>query len=139
VGSQIVPGAPEAVRWLRDQELTVRLTTNTDSVTPAALADRLARRGFPASENELVAPVAVAAQQLASAPPARVLGKPSPEFFTAPAGGARPQPGHRTGRRRRPGGRHRGGRVVGAATVRARNGWTDRRLAGTPVGAFAPR
>jgi HAD superfamily hydrolase (TIGR01458 family) len=73
VGSRVVPGAPEAVRWLRDQGLTVRFTTNTDSVTPAALADRLARRGFPASEDELVTPVAVAVQQLAAAPPARVL------------------------------------------------------------------
>jgi HAD superfamily hydrolase (TIGR01458 family) len=73
VGSRVVPGAPEAVRWLRDQGLTVRFTTNTDSVTPGALADRLARRGFPASEDELVTPVAVAAQQLAAAPSARVL------------------------------------------------------------------
>ena len=40
VGSQVVPGAPEAVRWLRDQSVAVRFTTNTDSVTPAALADR---------------------------------------------------------------------------------------------------
>jgi glycerol-1-phosphatase len=33
VGSQVVPGAPGAVRWLRDQGLTVRFTTNTDSIT----------------------------------------------------------------------------------------------------------
>jgi ribonucleotide monophosphatase NagD (HAD superfamily) len=32
VGSQVVPGAPGAVRWLRDQGLTVRFT-NTDSIT----------------------------------------------------------------------------------------------------------
>jgi HAD superfamily hydrolase (TIGR01458 family) len=73
VGSQVVPGAPEAVRWLRDQGLTVRFCTNTDSVAPAALADRLARRGFPASPEELVTPVAVAARRFASAPRARVL------------------------------------------------------------------
>jgi Haloacid dehalogenase-like hydrolase len=66
VGSQIVPGAPQAVRWLRSQGLTVRFTTNTDSIAPAALADRLARLGFPAAEDELVTPVAVAA------PPVRV-------------------------------------------------------------------
>ena len=53
VGSQVVPGAPEAVRWLRDQGLTVRFTTNTDSVAPAALADRLAQLGFQTSEEEL--------------------------------------------------------------------------------------
>jgi ribonucleotide monophosphatase NagD (HAD superfamily) len=73
VGSQVVPGAPETVRWLRDQGLTVRFTTNTDSVTPAALADRLARLGFPAAEDELVTPVAVAARLFASAPRTRVL------------------------------------------------------------------
>jgi Haloacid dehalogenase-like hydrolase len=73
VGSQVVPGAPEAVRWLRAQGLTVRFTTNTDSIPPAALADRLARLGFPASEEELVTPVAVAAQLFASTDEARVL------------------------------------------------------------------
>ena len=34
--------------------LTVRFTTNTDSVTPDALADRLVRRGFEVAEDELV-------------------------------------------------------------------------------------
>jgi glycerol-1-phosphatase len=60
VGSQVVPGAPEAVRWLRDQGLTVRFCTNTDSIAPAALADRLARLGFQTSAEELVTPIAVA-------------------------------------------------------------------------------
>jgi HAD superfamily hydrolase (TIGR01458 family) len=73
VGSQVVAGAPQAVRWLRDQGLTVRFTTNTDSVTPATLADRLTRLGFPTSQGELVTPVAVAARLLASTPQARVL------------------------------------------------------------------
>ena len=73
VGSQVVPGAPEAVRWLRDQGVAVRFTTNTDSVTPAALADRLRRFGFEASEEELVTPVAVAARLFGSTPKAPVL------------------------------------------------------------------
>ena len=73
VGSRVVPGASEAVRWLRDQGLTVRFTTNTDSIPPAALADRLAQRGLEASEDELVTPVAVAARLLAPDPAARVL------------------------------------------------------------------
>jgi hypothetical protein len=30
------------MRWLRDQGLTVRFTTNTDATAPAARADRLA-------------------------------------------------------------------------------------------------
>jgi HAD superfamily hydrolase (TIGR01458 family) len=73
VGSRMVAGAPETVRWLRDQGLTVRFCTNTDSIAPATLADRLARRGLPASEDELVTPVAVAARLFASAPEARVV------------------------------------------------------------------
>jgi HAD superfamily hydrolase (TIGR01458 family) len=73
VGSQVVPGAPEAVRRLRDQGLTVRFTTNTDSLPPAALADRLARLGFPATQDELVTPIAVAARLFGSMPGARVL------------------------------------------------------------------
>jgi len=73
VGSQVVPGAPETVRWLRAQGLTVRFTTNTDSIPPAALADRLARLGLQATEDELVAPTAVAAQLFASTDEARVL------------------------------------------------------------------
>ena len=67
VGSQVVPGAPEAVRWLRAQGLTVRFCTNTDSLTPAALAERLAGRGFEVGEDELVTPVQVAARLLAAA------------------------------------------------------------------------
>jgi HAD superfamily hydrolase (TIGR01458 family) len=73
LGGRVVPGAPEALRWLRDQGLAVRFCTNTDSVTPAALAERLAERGFPAATDELVTPVAVAARLLGSAPEARVL------------------------------------------------------------------
>jgi len=73
VGSRVVDGAPEAVRWLREQGLTVRFCTNTDSVTPAALAERLRGRGFPVGEDELVTPVAVAAQLLGADPEARVL------------------------------------------------------------------
>jgi HAD superfamily hydrolase (TIGR01458 family) len=73
VGSQVVAGAPEAVRWLRDQGLTVRFCTNTDSITPAALADRLARLGFQTSADELVTPIAVAERLFGAAPEARVL------------------------------------------------------------------
>jgi HAD superfamily hydrolase (TIGR01458 family) len=73
VGSQVVEGAAETVRWLREQGLTVRFCTNTDSVAPGALAERLARLGFGADEGELVTPVQVAARLLAGAPDARVL------------------------------------------------------------------
>jgi ribonucleotide monophosphatase NagD (HAD superfamily) len=95
VGSQVVPGAPEAVRWLRAQGLTVRFTTNTDSITPTALADRLARLGFPATEDELVTRVAVAARRFASTDEARVLA--------VAADGVRQGAGRLPGRTGRPG------------------------------------
>lgn len=72
-GSRVVPGAPEAVGRLREQGLTVRFCTNTDSVAPAELAERLAGRGFEVGADELVTPVQVAARLLAAAPEARVL------------------------------------------------------------------
>jgi HAD superfamily hydrolase (TIGR01458 family) len=78
VGTQVVPGAAETVRWLRDQGLVVRFCTNTDSVAPAALAERLAGLGFGAGEDELVTPVQVAARLLGSAPEARVLAVAAP-------------------------------------------------------------
>ena len=135
VGSQVVPGAPETVRWLRAQGLTVRFTTNTDSIPPTALADRLAGPGERATHvlvadpsygatyddldagfralragAELVATqvnrVAVRDDgehldtggwvrllEYATGQTARVLGKPSPEFFTAPS--MRSAGGHR--------------------------------------------
>jgi HAD superfamily hydrolase (TIGR01458 family) len=86
VGSQVVAGAPEAVRWLRDQGLTVRFCSNTDSISPAALADRLAQRGFPAAEEELVTPVAVAARLFGSMPEARVLAVAADEVRQLLAG-----------------------------------------------------
>jgi HAD superfamily hydrolase (TIGR01458 family) len=73
VGSRVVDGAPEVVRWLRERGLAVRFCTNTDSVTPAELAERLRGRGFPVDEDELVTPVAVAVGLLGSEPQARVL------------------------------------------------------------------
>jgi HAD superfamily hydrolase (TIGR01458 family) len=73
VGSQVVDGAPEAVRWLRERGLAVRFCTNTDSVTPAELAERLRGRGFPVDQDELVTPIQVATQVLGGEPEARVL------------------------------------------------------------------
>ena len=72
-GSRVVPGAPEAVGRLRALGLTLRFCTNTDSVAPAALAERLAGRGFEVGEDELVTPVQVAARLLAAARDARVV------------------------------------------------------------------
>jgi hypothetical protein len=108
-----MPGAPEAVRWLRDHGLTVRFCTNTDSTAPATHVlvadpsegatdqDLDAALGALRAGAKLVAtqvnPIAVRddGQHLdtggwvrlledATGTAARVRGKPSPEFFTAP-------------------------------------------------------
>ena len=71
VGSRVVDGAPAAAARLRERGLAVRFCTNTDSVTPAALAGRLGGRGFQVAEDELVTPIQVAVQVLG--PEARVL------------------------------------------------------------------
>ena len=60
VGTQVVPGAAEAVRYLRDAGIAVRFTTNTDSVTPATLVHRLAAMGVIAALDEVLTPVVLA-------------------------------------------------------------------------------
>jgi hypothetical protein len=47
LGSRVIPGAPEAVRWLRDQGLTVRFCANTDS-KPGGSVRRTVMARFPA-------------------------------------------------------------------------------------------
>ncbi len=60
-GGRAVPGAGDAVAWLRARPLPLRFTSNTDSVTPAELVTRLAGMGVGAAEEELLTPVVVAA------------------------------------------------------------------------------
>lgn len=72
-GSKPVPGAADAVGRLRAAGLIVRFTTNTDSVTAAALAERLTGMGVPAAEEDFVTPVTVAAELFAGIPGCRVL------------------------------------------------------------------
>jgi len=168
VGSQVVPGAPETVRWLRAQGLTVRFTTNTDSISPTALADRLAGPGERAthvlvadpghgatyddldaafralrSEAQLVTTQVnriarrddgehldtggwVRLLEHATGQTARVLGKPSPEFLTAPpnALGRGAQSALVVGDDLAAD--IGGGHAVGAATVLVRSGKGDR-------------
>lgn len=60
VGSQVIDGAADAVRRLRDLGIAVRFTTNTDSVTPATLVRRLAGLGVEAAVDEVLTPVVLA-------------------------------------------------------------------------------
>jgi HAD superfamily hydrolase (TIGR01458 family) len=67
-----LPGAVEAVTWLREQGLAVKLLTNTTSRTRATIAATLAQAGFPVTAPDiLTAPVVTAAYLAAHHPGAR--------------------------------------------------------------------
>jgi len=69
-----LPGAVEAVAWLREAGLAVKLLTNTTSRTRATIAATLARAGFPVTAPDiLTAPVVTAAYLRAHYPDARCL------------------------------------------------------------------
>jgi len=72
-GGRPVAGAADAVAWLRARSMPLRLTSNTDSVTPAELVERLAAMGIDVTEEEILTPVVVAARLFDSTPGCRVL------------------------------------------------------------------
>jgi HAD superfamily hydrolase (TIGR01458 family) len=91
VGTRPLPGAVEAVAQLRDLGVTVRFVTNTDSITPDALVDRLAGMGIAVTSNEVLTPVVLALQLLSELPAPRLLALASrgirellAEFLAAP-------------------------------------------------------
>ena len=68
-----IPGAVEALRWLRDQGVPFRLVTNTTTVPRSRMAETLRAAGFDvAPEDLLTAPVATASYLRAHYPGARV-------------------------------------------------------------------
>jgi HAD superfamily hydrolase (TIGR01458 family) len=77
-GSRPVPGAAEAVASLRRGGLALRFLTNTDSVPPAALVERLRGMGVEAADGEIMTPVALAARLLGRRPGNRVLAVAAP-------------------------------------------------------------
>jgi len=78
VGTRPVPGAVAALAELRELGLAVRFVTNTDSITPRALLDRLAGIGVQATEAEVLTPVALAGRLLAGLEAPRLLTVASP-------------------------------------------------------------
>jgi HAD superfamily hydrolase (TIGR01458 family) len=69
-----LPGAVEALTWLREAGLAVKLLTNTTSRTRAMIAATLAQAGFPVRAPDiLTAPVVTAAYLAAHHPRARCL------------------------------------------------------------------
>jgi HAD superfamily hydrolase (TIGR01458 family) len=62
VGDEIVPGAPEALVWLRDRGMPFILLTNTTTASRQTLTRRLQGMGLPVTEDVLLtAPIATAA------------------------------------------------------------------------------
>jgi HAD superfamily hydrolase (TIGR01458 family) len=74
VSWRALPGAVEAMSWLREAGLAVKLLTNTTSRTRATIAATLAQAGFPVSAPDiLTAPVVTAAYLAARYPGAGCL------------------------------------------------------------------
>lgn len=77
-GGRAVPGAAEAVRWLRERGIALRVTSNTDSVTPEELVERLAGMAIEVTAEEVLTPVVVAGRVFERIPGCRVLAVASP-------------------------------------------------------------
>jgi len=77
-GSRPVPGVAAAVASLRRAGLALRFLTNTDSVPPATLVERLRGMGVEATAREVLTPVALAVRLLGERPGNRVLAVAAP-------------------------------------------------------------
>lgn len=64
-----LPGAAEALAWLRAHEMPFRLVTNTTTHTRAALAETLSHAGLVVSPDEIVTAVIATAAHLRAAHP----------------------------------------------------------------------
>jgi HAD superfamily hydrolase (TIGR01458 family) len=93
-GTRAVPGAAEAVGRLRRAGVEVRFLTNTDSVPPGALVERLAGMGVEVAAGEILTPVALAQRLFHGKHDARVLALAAPEV-RAVLGDALAEPGER--------------------------------------------
>ncbi len=75
---ELIPGAPEAVQWLREQRIPHLFVTNTTSRSRSALADKLARFGIPGGAEDILTPCEVAAAWLQQRPgPVALFVKPA--------------------------------------------------------------
>lgn len=71
VDRQLIPGAADALRFLRERGLPLRFITNTSTQTPEALQQKLAGLGIAAEPGEIFSAVTATVQYL------RDLGSPS--------------------------------------------------------------
>ena len=67
VQDEAVPGAAEALRWLRDRGVPIRLVTNTTMRPRRSILERLEGPGLEADPSELLTPAALAARRCAEA------------------------------------------------------------------------
>jgi HAD superfamily hydrolase (TIGR01458 family) len=65
---EVVPGAAEAVAWMRRQGIAHAFVTNTSSASRDSLLDKLARFGVPIAAERVFTPALVAAQWLLQRP-----------------------------------------------------------------------
>jgi phospholysine phosphohistidine inorganic pyrophosphate phosphatase len=64
VGDEAVPGAADAIAWLRQCDVPHLFVTNTSSRPRAAIVDKLARFGIEARAEQILTPAAAAAAWL---------------------------------------------------------------------------
>lgn len=67
-----IPGAVEAVTWVKEQAIPHLFVTNTTSRSRAVLVEKLAAFGISATEAEIHTPAAVAAQWLSANGPGEI-------------------------------------------------------------------
>jgi len=65
-GEQVVPGAPQAIDWLRTHGIPYLFVTNTTSRPVRLIADKLTRLGVPASTDQILTPPVAALAWLAT-------------------------------------------------------------------------
>jgi phospholysine phosphohistidine inorganic pyrophosphate phosphatase len=64
VGDEAVPGAADAIEWLRQHQIPHLFLTNTSSRPRAAIAAKLAGLGIEAGSDEILTPATAAAAWL---------------------------------------------------------------------------
>ncbi len=65
-GDKPIPGAAEAVNWVRERGMPYRFLTNTTSRSRHLLSERLVAMGIPASEEDFLTPAVAAREWLAT-------------------------------------------------------------------------
>ncbi len=68
-GPSLIPGAPETLAWLREQQIPHLFVTNTTSRGRSVLVEKLKRFGIPATEEQIFSPARATAAWLRTQAP----------------------------------------------------------------------